>query len=374
MDVLIVGAGVGGLALANGLVARGHGVRVLERAEGRRDSGAAVTLFGNGKAAAAGLSAPLDGLGGRIDELEIRGADDRRYGLTDLRLMARRTGFAVETVPRAALLRRLTDLLPDGTVEYGAAVVEAVPEGAVVDAAGVKKTADVVVGADGYRSAVRRSILGDGDARRNGWSSWQGLTAVLPELANGTHARCYVGPAGLCGLMPAGGGLLQWWFDTQGTPGERPVTDWLADRFSPYPKPVTDLLAAVAPQDVHEYPHVLHEVKDRWGEDAVTLLGDAAHAFPPSQAQGANQALEDAWLLAKALDGAGPVDDLLRRYEKVRARRVRRVSRLAASEITNRMPNAVGRFAGTVLSPTMAGRAHLALIRRFSSVLNTDRI
>lgn len=380
--MLIVGAGVGGLALANGLVARGHGVRVLERAEGRRDSGAAVTLFGNGKAAAAGLSAPLDGLGGRIDELEIRGADDRRYGLTDLRLMARRTGFAVETVPRAALLRRLTDLLPDGTVEYGAAVVEAIPNGTangtgsgtVVDAAGVRNTADVVVGADGYRSAVRRSVLGDGDARRNGWSSWQGLTAVLPDLAEGTHARCYVGPAGLCGLMPAGGGLLQWWFDTQGTPGEGPVTDWLAERFARYPQPVTDLLAAMAPRDVHEYPHVLHEVKDRWGEGAVTLLGDAAHAFPPSQAQGANQALEDAWALARALDGGGPVEDLLRRYEKVRARRVRRVSRLAATEITNRMPNAVGRFAGRVLSPTMAGRAHLALIRRFSSVLNTDRL
>jgi FAD-dependent urate hydroxylase len=156
------------------------------------------------------------------------------------------------------------------------------------------------------------------------------------------------------------------------------VTDWLGERFSRYPQPVTDLLAAIAPPSdqnrVHEYPHVLHEVKDRWGEGAVTLLGDAAHAFPPSQAQGANQALEDAWLLAKALDGGGPVEDLLRRYEKVRARRVRRVSRLAATEITNRMPNAVGRFVGRVLSPAMAGRAHLALIRRFSSVLNTDRL
>jgi FAD-dependent urate hydroxylase len=50
------------------------------------------------------------------------------------------------------------------------------------------------------------------------------------------------------------------------------------------------------------------------------------------------------------------------------------VSRLAATEITNRMPNAVGRFVGRVLSPAMAGRAHLALIRRFSSVLNTDRL
>ncbi|GIJ74794.1 FAD-dependent monooxygenase [Virgisporangium ochraceum] len=371
MDVIVVGAGVGGLALANGLVSAGHRVRILERADGPRDGGAAVTLFSNGKAAAAGLGAPLDGLGGRIDELEIRGADDRRYGRTDLRLMARRTGFAVETVPRAALLRRLSEGVP---VVYGAVVVGAVAEGAVVTADGVEHRADVVVGADGYRSAVRRSVLRDRDARRNGWSSWQGLTPVLPELAGGTHARCYVGPAGLCGLMPAGGGLLQWWFDTQGSPGSVPPLDWLRDRFAAYPAPVTGLLATVAAAELQEYPHVLHDVPDRWGAGAVTLLGDAAHAFPPSQAQGANQALEDAWLLARALDGAGPVEALLRRYEKVRARRVRRVSRLAATEVTNKVPNTVGRLAGRVLSPAMAGRAHLALIRRFSSVLNTDRI
>lgn len=374
MDVIVVGAGIGGLALANGLLARGHRVRVLERADRPRDGGAAVTLFSNGKAAAAGLGAPLDGLGGRIDELEIRDRADRRYGLTDLRLMARRTGFVVETVPRAALLRRLTGSLPAGTVAYGAAVVGAAAEGTVVDARGRGYTADVVVGADGYRSAVRRSVRGDRDARRNGWSSWQGLTAVLPDLAGGTHARCYVGAAGLCGLMPAGGGLLQWWFDTRGGPGDGAVLDWLSRRFAGYPRPVTELLATVAADDIQQYPHVLHEVGDRWGDGAVTLLGDAAHAFPPSQAQGANQALEDAWLLARALDGAGPVEGLLRRYEKVRARRVRRVSRLAATEVTNRLPTLAGRLAGKLLSPTMAGRAHLALIRRFSSVLHTDGI
>jgi FAD-dependent urate hydroxylase len=119
---------------------------------------------------------------------------------------------------------------------------------------------------------------------------------------------------------------------------------------------------------------VLSDVPDRWGDGVVTLLGDAAHAFPPSQAQGANQALEDAWLLSRALAVAAPVPDLLRRYEKVRARRVRRVSRLAATESTNRVPNLAGRIAWKVLSPAMAGLAYHVLIRRFSSVLAMDRI
>jgi FAD-dependent urate hydroxylase len=134
------------------------------------------------------------------------------------------------------------------------------------------------------------------------------------------------------------------------------------------------LLAGLTEADVQEYPHVLHHVPARWGNGPTTLLGDAAHAFPPSQAQGANQALEDAWLLRRALDGTDEPVAALRRYERVRARRVRRISRLAASEVTNRPPSAIGRLAGRLTSPSVAGRVYLTVIRRCSSVLNNERV
>jgi FAD-dependent urate hydroxylase len=160
--------------------------------------------------------------------------------------------------------------------------------------------------------------------------------------------------------MPAGDGLVQWWFDTR-----LPMAD-LRERFRDYRGPVADLLARIT--DVQIFPHVLHRVPDRWGTGPVTLLGDAAHAFPPSQAQGANQALEDAWALTRHLRNGGKD---LRGYERERARRVRRLSRLAARETTNRPPGPAARLAGRLLSPTAAGHAYLALIRRFSTVLTT---
>jgi len=58
-----------------------------------------------------------------------------------------------------------------------------------------------------------------------------------------------------------------------------------------------------------------------WGTGRVTLLGDAAHPMLPHTGQGAAQALEDAVALGLALRHAGPFEDLLRRYEKVRLRR-----------------------------------------------------
>jgi FAD-dependent urate hydroxylase len=378
MDVIIVGAGVGGLALANGLVTDGHRVRVFERAAGPRTDGAAVTIFSNGAAAAAGLGVPLGDLGGRVETLEFSTSDGRPFGVTDLRLMHRRTGFGVATVPRADILRRFAGPLKPDTISYGCAVADVqTGTGAVVvtDTGGGRHRAEVVVGADGYRSAVRQAVLDDTPAALNGWVSWQGLTIALPEISGGTHARCIVGPAGLCGLMPAGGGLLQWWFDVPGAaPADRPVVEWLRARFAGYAEPVGTLLAGLTEADAQEFPHVLHQVPAQWGDGPTTLLGDAAHAFPPSQAQGANQALEDAWLLRRALGRAGDPVPALRRYERVRTRRVRRISRLAASEVTNRPPSALGRFAGRLAGPRIAGRVYLTVIRRCSSVLNDEQV
>src|SRR5690349_13132650 len=122
MDIVVVGAGIGGLALARGLLADGHAVRVFERAPALRTGGAAVTIFSNGAAAAAGLGTPVTGLGARIDTLSFCTPDGRPFARADMTLLRRRTGFGVATVPRAAILERFADGLPPGTVGYGLAV------------------------------------------------------------------------------------------------------------------------------------------------------------------------------------------------------------------------------------------------------------
>jgi FAD-dependent urate hydroxylase len=255
----------------------------------------------------------------------------------------------------------------------------------------------VVVGADGHRSAVRRSVVSPAPAAQVGWDTWQGLTEVLPSIAGGRTGLLVVGGSGLVGMMPAGQGRTQWWFDVPragagsareagsaptgaaaaraGATAEAGTVDWLRQLFAGYAEPVPELLAGITDADVGRYPHVLHPIPDRWGDGPTTLVGDAAHVFPPSQAQGANQALEDAWLLRRALHG-DPDDAAahLRRYERRRVPHVRLVSRMAASERTNLPVSPPLALLARLTPPRVGGYAYLRLLRRFSSVLGDERL
>lgn len=372
MDILIAGGGVGGLALARGLAGSGHRVRVFEQFPELRTGGAAVTIFSNGAAALAGLGAPLGGFGGRLDTLRFDTADGRTIVTADLTILARRTGFPVTSVPRDRLVEHLARGVP---VEFSREIVavEVRPDGVTaIDATGDRHEADVVVGADGHRSAVRRAVLDPAPATENAWTTWQGLSPALPELAAGPTGVCVVGQAGLVGLLPSGDGLLMWWFDVH-QPLEGSPAAALVERFAGYGPLVEQLLGTLRDEDLESFRHVTHRVPNQWGHGGTTLLGDAAHAFPPTQAQGANQAIEDAWLLSRALRG-NPVDvpGALRRYETLRARRVRRVSRRAVSERTNKPVPSPVRALTRMIPPSLIGRAYVAQLRGVSSVLNNE--
>jgi FAD-dependent urate hydroxylase len=385
VDICVVGGGIGGLALARGLLADGHGVAVLERSEGPSTGGAAVTIFCNGAAAADGLGVRFDDLGGDIHDLSMRRSSGRPLMRISLEPMRRATGFAVRTVPRADLVRRLADGLGRDTIRYRSPARSVRHDGTTPVVGledGSRVCPDVVVGADGHRSVTRDGALADGPPRDAGWATWQGLSPIVPEVSGGTTGYLIVGPSGLVGLMPAGNDMTQWWFDAPAVP-DRPLSRdayaWLADEFGAYAEPVPTLLAAITPNEVGYFPHVVRDPEAPWGRGAVTLVGDAAHVFPPSQAQGANQALEDAWLLRRVLarlssghDDAGAVPAALRRYERTRAGRIRLISRMAASERTNRPPGVVLGLLARSFPPALAGRAQLRLLRRISSVLRDD--
>lgn len=329
MRILIVGAGISGLAAARGLQAAGHEVRVLERADALRDAGGAIMLWANGATVLRDLGVDLAGLGMRLSGFEMLSARGRRIlGMPGEDLEAR-LGAPSLCVARRDLAARLYAGLTDGTVRFGERFARYRQRGALVHVeteAGTSYTADLLIGADGMWSRVRTALFGPGGPKPTGSATLQGLTPS--ELDLGGRSLMLLGREGKAGFGPAGDGLLWWFFDVPWTP-DGPSGSPLAHlrrRFGAWAWPAPDLLAEITDDDVQIFPNHRHAIPRHWGKGRGVLIGDAMHGMPPFLAQGANQALEDVSLLLHLLvQGEGR----LWQYGPLRHRRARFASSLA---------------------------------------------
>lgn len=368
MDVIVIGAGVGGLAVARALLAAGHRVRVYEQARVMRTGGAGLSIFSNGAAVLNDLGVSLDGVGGRFDRIDALTSDGRLRLRSDMAHAAARYGFPNRSISRRVLLERLAEGLPGDLIRYGAACRNVTQDGERVTVTfddGSTATGDLLIGADGHHSVVRRELWGEVPVQATTFGTWQALSRIDIDLTR-THVHLMItGREGACGLIPAGDGLLQWWFDVPWTPGTpRPAAPLaeLRRRFGHWASPVPEVLAQASEDDLDFFGHHWQKVRPVWGKGRVTLLGDAAHLMPPTLGQGANQTLEDVWVLSRELARGGDLAGRLRAYEKARYPHVSLVSRMARRNPANvRIPPLVGRL--------IPETSHSGMLARFSNRL-----
>ena len=130
------------------------------------------------------------------------------------------------------------------------------------------------------------------------------------------------------------------------------------------------VLGAVTDNETGFFPHFRHRVPRTWGSGPITVIGDAAHSMPPTRAQGANQALEDAWALAASLrDTAHASTDTeaaLRAFERSRSRKASVVSRQAGTEDYNRYGAVISRL----IPAPLATRYYTRWLRQISTYLD----
>jgi 2-polyprenyl-6-methoxyphenol hydroxylase-like FAD-dependent oxidoreductase len=326
--------------MACALGRRGRPAVVYDRLAGPPDAGLALNLPGNAVRALGQL-----GLG---DELARLGTPVRRREYRDER---GRLSFAVDEEAfwsgsagsRCVRRRDLLDLLrrgrPDGAVVWGDGVtaVRSAADGATVElASGATVPADLVVGADGVRSAVRAAVPGGGGVRSAVLSaaSWR-FMAPDPGVAGWT---VWSGDRGAFLLIPVDDGEVYGFASaTRGGPvGADP--QWLREAFGDYPAPVPEVVEAVLARPASLYHSPIEEVHaSRWSHDRVVLIGDAAHATAPVWAQGAAMAVEDAIVLADLLAERPDWTAVGPEYERRRRPRVEHVQRM-----TDRFSRAAG--------------------------------
>ncbi len=348
LRILVVGAGVGGISVARGLLRDGHDVTVFEQRPDVRAAGGAVTIWSNGATVLDQLGVDMDGTGQLLSTLQVTTSTGRPLTTVDLTAIVDRLGAPVRMVPRRVLLERLLKGFPTYRIRCNSHAVGVVstPTGVVVDFEdGSSAEGDVLIGADGLHSMVR-DIAGARRAKPTGWCSWQGLVTLPGGVADRHVALIVIGEHGNLGLWPAGGSDLQWWFDLPWSSDfvrpERPI-DVIRSHFTGWSDSADRVLARLTDDDLARspFPHFRHPIP-RPGQGALTLLGDAAHTMPPTLAQGTNQALLDTMVLCKALSGFKKANrstselwSALRSYEKTRRHKVAAVSRVASLQVSH---------------------------------------
>ncbi|MBE9635378.1 FAD-dependent monooxygenase [Salipiger mangrovisoli] len=328
-SVTIIGGGIGGFAAALALRQRGFEVRVLEQAEAISEVGAGLQISPNGLRVieALGLSGALRAGACRAEAVSLR---DHRRGTEVLRLDLGRLPetAAYHFVHRADLIGLLSQAAREAGVQVRLLQkLAAVHPGAPVQlemANGDSCSADLVIGADGLHSILRGALNGVVAPFFTGQVAWR---AVVPNLCgHPPEARVHMGPGRHLVSYPLRGGKSvnlvaveerRGWTEE----GWSQVDDLanLRAAFAGFGGDVPQLLAAADRPGL--WGLFRHPVARRWHGEGVAILGDAAHPTLPFMAQGANMALEDAWVLAACLSSIDDRDAALARYQALRRER-----------------------------------------------------
>jgi FAD-dependent urate hydroxylase len=309
-QILVVGAGLGGLALARALDQAGFAAQVIERASGWETAGTGMYLPANGVRAlrAIGLEEAVAARAARIPCQRLLDHRGRLLAEIDLGELWGDVGPCL-ALPRADLHAVLRDGVP---VRLGRTIrslerLDGPVQVTFNDGSGGEF--DLVVGADGLRSAVRRLAVEDRPPLPVGQHSWRFLAACPPQITTWT---VMLGRGSSFLTVPVGQGLAYAYADV--TADGEPVGDpigRLRQRFAGFAAPVPELLSQLDdPNRVHVAP-IEQVATAGWGRGAVVLVGDAAHGMSPNMAEGAALAFEDALVLAAGLRDAGTVTDAL---------------------------------------------------------------
>ena len=383
--IAVIGAGIGGLTLAIALRRFGISVDIYEQTSELREVGAAVALSANATRffEQFGLTPQFarhwfevsaliyrDGRSGRVIGNHAAGSAYRqRFGApyvgihrADLQTIL----SSAAGLDRIQLRKRLVDI--DDTGAYAVLRFDD----------GTSAEADLVIGADGARSFVRRWMLGYDDALYSGCSGFRGVVPLekVPALPDPTALQFWMGPGGHLLHYPMGHDHINFLL-VERHPAPWPRRDWIMRategeqlrRFGQWHPAVVEMITA---QPISDRWGLFHRPPlGRWTKGRVTLLGDAAHQLAPHHGQGANQSIEDAVVLAACLaeSRADALADALERYERLRRGRTRKVqyASISAADILHLPDGDNADQRNARLGSAAGARHHLGWIHEFDA-------
>jgi 2-polyprenyl-6-methoxyphenol hydroxylase-like FAD-dependent oxidoreductase len=315
--VAVLGAGPAGMAAALGAIKAGHDVVVYERYREARPAGNILNLWPPPVKALRALGVDTDDLGAptHSEFRNLRGKVRVDVKLDEDVQQAFGGGFI--GLLRPELYERMLAAIPPGVIRFDQQVDRIEQDDRAVTlhfSDGSVAEHDVLVGADGIDSLVRRTLWGDAPKREHRLHIFGGFTfaevdGTAPNKCVLTHGATVQGS--WTSIRNRGRDGHQWWVLTATDPDAAAPEDLkaaAADLAAGFPAPLPGLVAATEPGNVQRWVLRDRPALKQWSKGRVTLVGDAAHPTSPYAAYGAGMSIEDGYFLGVALRGVDLTD------------------------------------------------------------------
>ena len=363
IQIAIIGAGIGGMTAAVTLAQKGFKVKVFEQAPELSEVGAGLTVTPN---ATKGLI--YLGLGEAMNKIgmahDLQGV--RHYQTKEIIVPLKRGKHMLEKygahqfqVHRADI----HDILIESLEKHSPGCVSIDHQLVGIDQKSdrvklifnnqAEYECDFVIGADGTRSAVRKSILGNDEPEFSGYVAWRGVVPT-DGLDESDFDEC-----GSCAFISPGRVFArylirdakeynyvaflatdEWAEEGWSIPSK---VETVLETFSDYNQQVKNIISATPPEGCYKWGIFTRQPIAKWSSERVTLLGDAAHPLEPFMGQGASMAIEDGVVLGRIVEDASGFSEIIERYEAARIERshfVTEHSKKAGQRFTGNNPDA----------------------------------
>jgi 2-polyprenyl-6-methoxyphenol hydroxylase-like FAD-dependent oxidoreductase len=354
--IAIIGGGIGGLTTAIALRHFGFSPEIYEQAPALLDVGAAIAIWPNALRVLQKLDLAEKVLekAGRIVDIQWRDLAGRVINQVSLHDFSERQSIPAVALHRADLQLILVNALPVNSIHLGSSLLEQtqINDSVIAHLAnGSVFEADLLVAADGIHSMVRAKLLNDAPPIYRGYAVWRGISPNAPASIPTATAIEFLGGGKRFGLGPIGHGRVGWWATANAANTSLKVEERSADRttwkqgesvgplkdrnakgellrlFDGWHRPILQLIEATPSASILKTGAFDRNANKRWGNNRVTLLGDAIHPTTPNLGQGGCMAIEDAMILARCFQQYGLELTALRRYEQLRYKRTSALTR-----------------------------------------------
>ncbi len=323
-SISIIGAGIGGLTLANILKKHNLDFNLYESAQEIKPVGSGIMMAINAMQIfdKLGLKEQIEEAGHKIHSVSVTDQHLKNISTTNVLALEKKYNSCNVAIHRADLQRILAENIgfENINLQHSLVTIQKKKNYLLQFANGNEIESRIVFGADGIHSKIRTQMLKTGKIRDTGQMCWRGLAEFdLPEKYNREAVEAW-GKGKRFGFVKMTGKKIYWYAVINKRLHKRYRNT--AENFHGFHPMIIDIIQATLPESI-----IMNDLTDlapipKWYSDSLCLIGDAAHATTPNLGQGACQSIEDAYVIGKLLERTDDFNQIFEEFQKIRRNKV----------------------------------------------------